>query len=66
VRLVREHDVDVLRLQELTPDALMRLDAAGASKLLPARSVRPDMRWSGLGLLARVPLRAVPPPVSKS
>jgi len=66
VRLVREHDVDVLSLQELTPDALMRLDAAGASKLLPARSVRPDMRWSGLGLLARVPLRAVPPPVGRS
>ena len=61
VRLVREHDVDVLSLQELTPDALRRLDAAGAARLLPARSVRPDMRWSGLGLLARAPLRAVAP-----
>jgi endonuclease/exonuclease/phosphatase family metal-dependent hydrolase len=61
LRLVREHDVDVLSLQELTPDALRRLDAAGAARLLPGRSVRPEMRWSGLGLLARAPLRAVAP-----
>ncbi len=59
LRLVREHDVDVLSLQELTPDALRRLDAAGAAALLPGRSVRPDMRWSGLGLLTRAPVRGV-------
>lgn len=62
LRLVRAHDVDVLSVQELTPDALRRLDAAGAARLLPARSVRPDLRWSGLGVLARAPLRAVAPP----
>ncbi|MBW3607812.1 MAG: endonuclease/exonuclease/phosphatase family protein [Actinobacteria bacterium] len=61
VRLVREHDVDVLSLQELTPDALRRLDAAGAAELLPGRAVRPDVRSSGLGLMARAPLRGVPP-----
>ena len=61
VRLVREHDVDVLSLQELTPDALRRLDAAGVGDLLPGRAVRSDPRWSGIGLLARAPLRAVPP-----
>ncbi len=60
LRLVREHDVDVLSLQELTPDALRRLDAAGARTLLPRRSVRTDANWSGLGLMARAPLRAVP------
>jgi endonuclease/exonuclease/phosphatase (EEP) superfamily protein YafD len=60
LRLVREHDVDLLSLQELTPDALRRLDAAGAAALLPARSVHPGGRWSGLGLLARAPLRAAP------
>ena len=60
VRLVREHDVDVLALQELTPAALARLDAAGVADALPARVVRPDASWSGLGLLARAPLRAVP------
>lgn len=61
VRLVREHDVDVLSLQELTPEALRRLDAAGTAGLLPGRTVRPDENWSGLGLLARAPLRGVPP-----
>lgn len=61
VRLVREHDVDVLSLQELTPDALRRLDAAGVRALLPARAARPDPGWSGVGLLAREPLRAVAP-----
>ena len=60
LRLVREHDVDLLSLQELTPYALRRLDASGAAALLPARSVRADRGWSGLGLLARAPLRAVP------
>ena len=61
LRLVREHDVDVLSLQELTPTALARLDAAGVADVLPARVVRPDASWSGLGLLARAPLRAVAP-----
>ncbi|HEV2777187.1 MAG TPA: endonuclease/exonuclease/phosphatase family protein [Solirubrobacteraceae bacterium] len=61
VRLVREHDVDVLSLQELTPDALRRLDDADVRSLLPGRAVRTDGHWSGLGLLARAPLRAVRP-----
>ena len=61
LRLVREHDVDVLSLQELTPEALRRLDAGGLARLLPQRAVRPDTNWSGLGVLARVPLRAVAP-----
>lgn len=59
LRLVREHDVDVLSVQELTPDALRRLDATGLQRLLPQRSVRPDANWSGLGLMARTPLRAI-------
>src|SRR5262245_31193344 len=35
VDLVRVHRVDVLAVQELTPDAERRLDAAGLSTLLP-------------------------------
>jgi endonuclease/exonuclease/phosphatase (EEP) superfamily protein YafD len=35
--LAREHRVDVLSLQELTPEALGRLDSAGARELLPWR-----------------------------
>lgn len=64
VRLVREHDVDVLSLQELTPEAVEQLDAAGARRLLPARALRPLPSASGTGLMARGRLRAlaVPPP----
>jgi len=61
LQLVRDHDVDILSLQELTPAAVGRLDAAGVARLLPARSLRMDPGWSGLGLLARAPLRAVAP-----
>ena len=60
LRLVREHDVDVLSLQELTPQALARLDAAGARTLLPGRVVDPRARASGTGLMARRGLRTVP------
>ena len=62
MRLVREHRVDVLSLQELTPEALARLDAAGAERCCPAGSCSPPARARGAGLLARVPLRAVPTP----
>ena len=59
VRLVREYRVDVLSLQELTPQALKRLDAAGVRKLLPRRVVRPGPRAVGTGVLARRRLRSV-------
>src|SRR5690242_10593250 len=38
VELVRAHRVDLLALQELTPEAENRLDAAGLAELLPNRS----------------------------
>jgi endonuclease/exonuclease/phosphatase family metal-dependent hydrolase len=59
MRLVRKYRVDVLSLQELTPQALKRLDAAGARTLLPRRVVRPGPRADGSGLLARRRLRSV-------
>lgn len=64
VRLVREHDVDVLSLQELTPEAVARLDASGARRLLPGRVLNPLSHANGTGLMARRRLRsvAVPPP----
>jgi endonuclease/exonuclease/phosphatase family metal-dependent hydrolase len=60
VDLVGRHRVDVLALQELTPQELRRLDAAGLRRLLPYRDVdaRPGAR--GTGLFARRPLRALP------
>jgi endonuclease/exonuclease/phosphatase family metal-dependent hydrolase len=51
VALARRHDVDVLSLQELTPEALARLDAAGLQELLPGRAV-----GLGNGVLARAPV----------
>lgn len=59
VRLVREHRVDVLSLQELTPEAVVRLDAAGIRRLLPARVLQPRAIASGSGLMARRRLRQI-------
>lgn len=61
VRLVREQGVDVLGLEELTPDEVARLDAAGLRRLLPYRNV--DARWgaSGTGLFSRFPLTRLKP-----
>ena len=57
--LVRRYDVDVLNLEELTPDALERLDAAGASEALPTRAVEPRDGGRGNGILARHRLRRI-------
>ncbi len=59
VRLVREHHVDVLSLQELTPRMVQRLDAAGIRRLLPGRVLSPRPRAAGCGLMARGVLRRV-------
>ena len=57
MRLVRAHGVDVLALQELTPEAVERLDAAGARTLFRGRLLEPRNDASGSGLLARRELR---------
>jgi endonuclease/exonuclease/phosphatase (EEP) superfamily protein YafD len=62
--LAREHDVDVLSLQELTPAAVRGLDAAGARELMPARALAPRRRAAGTGLMARRPLRLLVEPVA--
>ncbi len=59
MRLVREHRVDVLSVQELTPEGLARLDAAGAAQALPGRTTEPAPGARGSGLLARRALRPV-------
>lgn len=59
MRLVRTYRVDVLSLQELTPRALRRLNAAGARKLFGGRVLRPGPTGQGSGLLARTRLRRV-------
>lgn len=56
-------DVDVLVLSEVTPDALARLDAAGAAVRWPHRAGEPGEWVTGTVVLSRVPLgpdRALP------
>jgi endonuclease/exonuclease/phosphatase family metal-dependent hydrolase len=62
VRLVRRQHVDVLALEELTPDELTRLDAAGLRRALPYRdSDARSFGASGSGMFSRFPLRRRPP-----
>ena len=62
IRLVDEHRVDVLSLQELTPEAVERLDRAGAARRLPGRLVQPRPSAAGSGIMARTELRPGGPP----
>jgi endonuclease/exonuclease/phosphatase (EEP) superfamily protein YafD len=57
VSLARRHAVDVVALQELTEDAVRRLEAAGLDTLLPHRVVAPAPDWEGAGLWSRLPMR---------
>lgn len=59
VRLVREKDVDVLSLQELTPEAAAGLDAAGLGDLLPNQIFETMPGADGSGIAARQPLTAL-------
>jgi endonuclease/exonuclease/phosphatase family metal-dependent hydrolase len=56
VELVREHDVDLLSLQELTPRAVGRLRAAGLDELLDESVRTADLGASGSGLYAALSL----------
>jgi endonuclease/exonuclease/phosphatase (EEP) superfamily protein YafD len=63
VREVRDSDVDVLALQELTPEAVERLTASGIRDLLPYELLRPEWGVGGAGLYSRFPLEGVAVPV---
>ncbi len=57
IRLVDARAVDVLAVQELTPEALQRLLDGGIADLLPFQVVRPEPRSAGGGgLFSRFPL----------
>lgn len=54
--LVRERDVDVLSVEELTPELAGRLDAAGLAELLPHRELATGESSRGSGLYSRFAL----------
>jgi endonuclease/exonuclease/phosphatase (EEP) superfamily protein YafD len=56
VQLVREHQVDVLNLLELTADAAEDFARAGLFDLLPHRVLRPADGGAGSGVVSRYPL----------
>ncbi|KAA9375075.1 endonuclease/exonuclease/phosphatase family protein [Microbispora cellulosiformans] len=60
VGLVRRLDPDVLSTQELTPQAVEALDAAGLGRLLPYRHLEDGPGASGSGLYSRHPLTRLP------
>jgi endonuclease/exonuclease/phosphatase (EEP) superfamily protein YafD len=57
VELVRSHGVQLLAVQEFTPEAERALDAAGLSHLLPHRVSYPQPGSGGSGIFSRFPLR---------
>ncbi|GAA5171931.1 MULTISPECIES: endonuclease/exonuclease/phosphatase family protein [Amycolatopsis] len=56
VRLVRENQVDVLNLLELTPREAAALERAGLFQLLPYRVFKPQFGGAGSGIASRYPL----------
>jgi endonuclease/exonuclease/phosphatase family metal-dependent hydrolase len=56
VAAVRDNDVDILVLEEITPDLLAELDADGLAELLPERVGEPDYMVAGTMILANRPL----------
>lgn len=61
VALLRDRGIDVLALDELTPVARARLQAAGLDKLMPYSIARPEAGVTGTGLWSRHPLMSPAP-----
>jgi endonuclease/exonuclease/phosphatase family metal-dependent hydrolase len=56
VDAVRDNDVDILVLEEITPDLLAQMDALCLAELLPERVGEPDYMVAGTMILANQPL----------
>lgn len=56
MRLVRKERPDLLSLQEVTPQALDRLESAGLTDLLPYHAKRPQPGVAGTALYGRAPV----------
>jgi endonuclease/exonuclease/phosphatase family metal-dependent hydrolase len=59
--ILRQHEVDVLAVQELTEAMVSRLAAAGLTQLLPFSHLDPRPGRRGTGWYARWPLTPLPP-----
>jgi endonuclease/exonuclease/phosphatase (EEP) superfamily protein YafD len=57
VRVARDQRADVLMIEELTPSADARLDAAGLNQQFPYHLALPGDRATGTGLWSRLPLQ---------
>jgi endonuclease/exonuclease/phosphatase family metal-dependent hydrolase len=57
VNMVRDHSVEVLSLQELSPDMVKDLERAGIDSVLPYRIFEAQRGASGSGLASKYPLR---------
>jgi endonuclease/exonuclease/phosphatase (EEP) superfamily protein YafD len=62
--LARDRRVDVLCVEELTPEFATRLDAAGIGRLLPHRVLSVQEGVRGSGVYSRFPLTQMAPPLS--
>ena len=56
VKLVRDHDVAVLAVQEFSPAARAGLSAAGLDTLLPYAALADEVATTGSGLYSRYPI----------
>jgi endonuclease/exonuclease/phosphatase (EEP) superfamily protein YafD len=61
LRILRQHDVNVLAVQELTPLMVSRLAAAGLAQVLQFSHLDPRPGGRGTGLWARWPLAPLQP-----
>jgi endonuclease/exonuclease/phosphatase family metal-dependent hydrolase len=61
LRILRQHDVDLLAVQELTPPMVSRLTAARLTQVLPFSHLDPRPGSRGTGLWARWSLTPLPP-----
>lgn len=57
--LVRQHNVDVLSMQELSPAMVQDLERAGIDRVLPYRLFEPQRGAAGSGLASKYPLQPV-------
>ncbi|GAA3431476.1 endonuclease/exonuclease/phosphatase family protein [Kutzneria kofuensis] len=60
VSLVRDQHVDVVAFQELTPESVAALNAAGLQTEMPNQLFQPGDGPVGSGIASRYPLQAVP------